>query len=48
LAPASAAQEPGSCLLNRTSNFANKIKIFRFPASELVKITDALHLAVFF
>jgi len=28
--------------LNRTSNFASKIKILRFPAIEPVKIADAL------
>jgi hypothetical protein len=40
--PPGAAREPGFCLLNGSSNFASKIKVFRFPAAELVKIANAL------
>jgi len=34
--------------LNRTSNFANEIKVLRFPATEPVKIVNAPDLTVFF
>jgi hypothetical protein len=46
--PPRAAQEPGSCLLNRTSNFESEINVFLFPAAEPVRIADAPDLTVFF
>jgi hypothetical protein len=42
------AQEPGFCLLNRTSDWRERDRGTPVPATELVKIANALDLTVFF
>jgi hypothetical protein len=46
--PPSTAQQPSSCLLNRTSNFAKRDQGIPILATEPVKFANALNLAAFF